>query len=70
MCETVHGYKSSDPLLVCLTVYSRLRGGLINGVDLPSRLVLARRLHGNETVGLTESKGSLPPGLWLRSPAG
>jgi len=37
---------------------------------LPSKLVTAFLRVVGVTAGLTESNGSLPPGLWLTSPAG
>jgi len=39
-------------------------------VRLPAKLVAALLRVAGVTAGLAESNGSLPPGLWLTSPAG
>ena len=63
------GFKS-QPRRCLVTVLGKLFTPIGVSVHQAAKLVAALLRVAGVTVGLAESNGSLPPGLWLMSPAG
>jgi len=70
-CHHRHGFKSPIFLSECnpgQVVYTRL--SVIKQYNLVPANGWWYLVAGEVSAGLAESNGSLPPGLWIRSPAG